>query len=66
MSFHFRDPNYEPDKKLFDIAVNSEKCESALLSFFFNFSPSFGNVSAFLSRNRLGERVKGGMIMVEK
>lgn len=24
MSFHFRDPNYELDKKAFDIALNSE------------------------------------------
>lgn len=24
MSFHFRDPNYELDKKAFDISLNSE------------------------------------------
>lgn len=36
MSFHFRDPNYELDKKAFDITefrAMTENCETALFQF---------------------------------
>ncbi len=38
MSFHFRDPNYELDKKAFDNALNSEQRQRIASQRFFEFS----------------------------